>query len=139
LSKRKRKPRIPEKSLNAKKERRLDVFINNMIIYRELARSAIPFMKKDGRLTPELNYRLIVEANFIFQILTKMLNVSVPYIRNYAERIREDEGGWMAEVEKFSEMLSPRRGILVTDNIEKEMEKILYRGRMGPRRTGGKL
>jgi len=105
----KNKRKIPRTSPTSpsKKHSRLDEIVLDLIYYMELAKGARAYLALSEALSPVLDIKLRVEAEFCYNLLVRIFRVNPPFIARVVQRIHADKDKFREEVERFAEALVP--------------------------------
>lgn len=96
-----------------------------LIGYSELANSVIFYLEKEKRITPELGYRLELEAGFCVNIVFNMMNLSPNIVEGMIKQVHSDEEKYDKEVKKFAEAVAPDdkvRTIITPTEFKRDMD-----------------
>jgi len=121
MSKIKRKKRISN---------RLDFVTYSLVKYAMIASSARKHLVATNRFNAKQDYRLKVEEEFCYSVLKDIIGATEYYIRKIREEILSDSEKLFQQVKDFCDAISPRKSILVTDNLDKELEKLKIGGKL---------
>lgn len=119
----KNRPSVPKTKVGDK-GRFMDLAYQ-LIGYSELSNSVIFYLEKEKRLTPELGYRLELEARFCVNIVFNMMNLNPNLVEDMIKRVHDDEERYDKEVKKFAEAVAPDakvRTLITPDEFERDTE-----------------
>jgi hypothetical protein len=103
---------------------RLSRFVVDAIAYANLSRSAVKYLQARRRGHPKLFEKLMIQAEFCFQMLVTMLGVSPQEVARVEQLIVKDPK-FVEEVEKFADHMSPDKSVLISpENCMKEASRL---------------
>jgi len=78
-----------------------------------------------------VKYAMIASSEeFCYSVLKDIIGATEYYIRKIREEILSDSEKLFQQVKDFCDAISPRKSILVTDNLDKELEKLKIGGKL---------
>ena len=118
----KNKPGVPKTKMGDK-GKFMDLAYQ-LIGYSELSNSVIFYLEKEKRLTPELGYRLELEAKFCVNIVFNMMNLNHNLVEDMIKRVHNDEARYDKEVKRFAEAVAPdtaTKTLITPDEFKRDM------------------
>lgn len=121
------RPKWGKSNVNTK--RSLTDIAVSLINYMELTKSARKYLVDTKRFNRVIDFRLQVEAEFCDGILLHVFKLSKAFIKKTQDLILLKEDEFKEEVKRFSDGIIPEQPTIITQNLDKEMGKIVGRDR----------
>ena len=124
----KKQPGIPD-SLKAVKDKEERITLTGIIIdlinYIEVSTGVSNYLANKKVLKPEVQARISIETSFARNIVLSYFKVTPSYLQEVVEEIHQDKEAFEDSVKKLADMLAPDQSILVTKNLDGEMQNIM--------------
>ena len=124
----KKQPGIPD-SLKAVKDKEERVTLTGIIIdlinYIEVSTGVLNYLANKKLLKPQVQARISIETNLVKNIVFSYFKVTPSYLQEVVEEIHQDKEAFEDSVKKLADMLAPDQSILVTKNLDGEMQNIM--------------
>lgn len=114
---------VPKTKVASKKDRFMSA-INDLITLMELEKGARRVLIANKKLTQSVDMQLVIEINFMANILENLFRVSGSYVNQAVEQIHLDDR-WEAQVEKFANTMVPNASKRIQLFNETEFKKEL--------------
>jgi len=128
MAKKKKQPGIPD-SLKAVKDKEERITLTGIIIdlinYIEVSTGVSNYLANKKVLKPEVQARISIETSFARNIVLSYFKVTPSYLQEVVEEIHQDKEAFEDSVKKLADMLAPDQSILVTKNLDGEMQNIM--------------
>ena len=128
MAKKKKQPGIPD-SLKAVKDKEERITLTGIIIdlinYIEVSTGVSNYLANKKVLKPEVQARISIETSFARNIVLSYFKVTPSYLQEVVEEIHQDKEAFEDSVKKLADMIAPDQSILVTKNLDGEMQNIM--------------
>ena len=117
-------------TMNKSNKTTLDEVIIDVVAYMELSVASRKYLKATKRFNPKIDFRLQVEAEFCINLLVNIFKLSKSFIVNAQHTVSNHEK-FKEEVKRFCNSIIPEKPLIVTDNLGREMAKIIQQDGFG--------